>query len=109
MPASREDFVPDRSPVKIEAGRLRKRGGNGCSDRISAILGKSFGGITNRPSCTSDDLHSRIQKSLSVEVLRVLNACHAKIYGIGEKDRIDQRVPTVLLQSRTYSACPASR
>ena len=101
LPTFREDFIPDQPPGKIEAGTFiyENVAGMDAAVRYLQILGR---GMTKRASgVRRDELQSAFtairayEEMLSREMLRVLKDCDAVVYGIGEENRIGERVPTV--------------
>jgi cysteine desulfurase family protein (TIGR01976 family) len=100
----REDFIPDEPPGKIEAGTFiyENVAGMDAAVRYLETLGRSMSGNDE-----SEKLGSRrtaleraflsiraYEELLSLEMLRVLNDCGAVVYGVGDKKRIHERVPT---------------
>jgi cysteine desulfurase family protein (TIGR01976 family) len=99
LPTFREDFIPDEPPGKIEAGTFvyENVAGMDAAVRYLETLGRSMAGhAESRRSALRRAFEAiRIyEESLSLEVLRVLNDCGAVVYGVAEKKRISQRVPT---------------
>jgi cysteine desulfurase family protein (TIGR01976 family) len=102
LPTFREDFIPDEPPGKIEAGTFiyENVAGMDAAVRYLAELGSNLnhGG---EPLSRRDALRKALdairayEQGLSLEMLDVLNHCGAKVYGIADADRIDQRVPTL--------------
>jgi cysteine desulfurase family protein (TIGR01976 family) len=103
LPTFREDFIPNEPPLKIEAGTfvyenvagmdaaigyLASLGEEG-QDRSSAQLSSRRGNITRAMNAIRE-----YEEALSLEMLRVLNESGAIVYGISEKERIGERVPT---------------
>jgi cysteine desulfurase family protein (TIGR01976 family) len=105
LPTFREDFIPDEPPGKIEAGTFIYENVAGMDAAVSYLeyLGKSVpgGDKTQEPESRRANLRrgmNRIrayEESLSLEMLRLLRECGATIYGITEKERIRERVPTL--------------
>jgi cysteine desulfurase family protein (TIGR01976 family) len=101
LPTFREDFIPDEPPGKIEAGTFIYENVAGMEAAVGYLetLGRSVAGTA------SDSRRAALQRalgairdyeeSLSLEMLRVLNDCGATIYGIGDKNRVRERVPTL--------------
>jgi cysteine desulfurase family protein (TIGR01976 family) len=102
LPTFREDFIPNEPPLKIEAGTFVYENVAGMDAAIAYLegLGKTSNGTANPGGSRRANLVRAMtaiqeyEKGLSLELLRVLNECDAVIYGIGEKDRIEHRVPT---------------
>jgi len=102
LPTFREDFIPDEPPGKIEAGTFiyENVAGMDAAVRYLEELGKRL-----NPEERSPSRRSLLQKALtairsyeqvlSLETLNVLSQCGATVYGIADRNRIDQRVPTL--------------
>jgi cysteine desulfurase family protein (TIGR01976 family) len=105
LPTFREDFIPDEPPGKIEAGTFvyENVAGMDAAVRYLETLGRSMTGNdeTQKPKSRRAALQRAFAKirsyeeSLSLEMLRVLNDCCAMVYGVGNKERIHERVPTL--------------
>jgi cysteine desulfurase family protein (TIGR01976 family) len=105
LPTFREDFIPDEPPGKIEAGTFvyENVAGMDAAVRYLETLGRSLGG--NDATAKSESRRAALQRafeairvyeeSLSLEMLRMLKACGAIVYGVTEEGRIGQRVPTL--------------
>jgi selenocysteine lyase/cysteine desulfurase len=105
LPTFREDFIPDEPPGKIEAGTFiyENVAGMDSAVRYLETLGRSFSG--NDASGKSASRRSALERafgairayeeSLSLEMFRVLNDSGAVVYGIADKSRIGERVPTL--------------
>src|SRR3984957_16014268 len=105
LPTFREDFIPDEPPGKIEAGTFiyENVAGMDSAVRYLETLGRSFAG--NDASGKSASRRSALERafgairayeeSLSLEMFRVLNDSGAVVYGIADKSRIGERVPTL--------------
>jgi cysteine desulfurase family protein (TIGR01976 family) len=102
LPTFREDFIPDEPPGKIEAGTFiyENVAGMDAAVRYLEILGRSIAG--------NDELKSRraalqraliairtYEELLALEMLCVLKDCGAVVYGVADKSRISERVPTL--------------
>jgi cysteine desulfurase family protein (TIGR01976 family) len=102
LPTFREDFIPNEPPSKIEAGTFVYENVAGMDAAIAYLesLGKPSDGTANPSGSRRANLVRAMtaireyEKGLSLELLSVFDECGATIYGIREKDRIDQRVPT---------------
>ncbi len=101
LPTFREDFIPNEPPLKIEAGTFVYENVAGMDAAITYLesLGKPFGGTNPSGPRRANLLRAmnairEYEKGLSLELLKVFDECGATIYGIAEKDRIEQRVPT---------------
>ena len=105
LPTFREDFIPNEPPGKIEAGTFVYENVAGMDAAVSYLeaLGRSMAG--NNATAKSESRRSTLRRafeairtyeeSLSLETLRVLNDCGAIVYGLREKERMNQRVPTL--------------
>lgn len=105
LPTFREDFIPDEPPGKIEAGTFVYENVAGMEAAVVYLetLGRRIAG--NNAEAKSESRRSALRRSfeairlyeesLSLEMLRVLNDCCAIVYGVTEKERMSQRVPTL--------------
>jgi cysteine desulfurase family protein (TIGR01976 family) len=105
LPTFREDFIPDEPPGKIEAGTFVYENVAGMDAAVGYLetLGRSLAG--NDATAKSESRRSALRRafeairvyeeSLSLEMLQVLNNCGAVVYGLTEKERVRQRVPTL--------------
>ncbi|MFZ0996734.1 MAG: cysteine desulfurase-like protein [Candidatus Sulfotelmatobacter sp.] len=105
LPTFREDFIPDEPPGKIEAGTFVYENVAGMEAAVVYLetLGRRIAG--NNAEAKSESRRSALRRSfeairlyeesLSLEMLRVLNDCGAVVYGVTEKERMSQRVPTL--------------
>jgi cysteine desulfurase family protein (TIGR01976 family) len=105
LPTFREDFIPDEPPGKIEAGTFVYENVAGMDAAVGYLetLGRSIAG--NDATAKSESRRSALRRafeairvyeeSLSLEMLRVLDDCGAVVYGVTQKERIHQRVPTL--------------
>ena len=101
----REDFIPDEPPGKIEAGTFIYENVAGMDAAIVYLesLGKraEAGGNGENEDTRRANLARAMQNIrayevlFSLEMLRVLNECGAKIYGLSGEGRVHQRVPTL--------------
>ena len=101
LPTFREDFIPNEPPVKIEAGTFVYENVAGMDAAIEYLsaLGKAFGVRSSIESQRASLVGAMTairayEETLSVEVLRVLSECDAVVYGISNKERTAERVPT---------------
>ena len=105
LPTFREDFIPDEPPGKIEAGTFVYENVAGMNAAVGYLetLGRSLAGndITKKTEsrrsalCRAFEAIRAYEELLSLEMLRVLNDSGAVVYGVTERDRIGQRVPTL--------------
>jgi cysteine desulfurase family protein (TIGR01976 family) len=104
LPTFREDFIPDVPPGKIEAGTFiyENVAGMGAAVAYLEALGKSL--VTEQdgpePASRRDALVRAMaairdyEATLSSEMLKVLAAAGAVVYGIDNPARVAERVPT---------------
>jgi cysteine desulfurase family protein (TIGR01976 family) len=105
LPTFREDFIPDEPPGKIEAGTfiyenvagmdaavryLEALGSTGSGNGEAENLGSRRAALQSAFKAIRD-----YEESLALEMLRVLNDCGAIVYGVANKNRICERVPTL--------------
>jgi cysteine desulfurase family protein (TIGR01976 family) len=104
LPTFREDFIPDEPPGKIEAGTFvyENVAGMDAAVRYLENLGRSVSRTEQekeeprRPTLRRAFEAIRLyEETLSLEMLEVLNACGATVYGVSDKRRIRERVPTL--------------
>jgi cysteine desulfurase family protein (TIGR01976 family) len=105
LPTFREEFIPDEPPGKIEAGTFIYENVAGMDAAINylAQTGRTLGGKSGAPGAQSlrEDVRAAMkairayERSLSLELLRMLKDNKAAIYGIDTEARIAERVPTV--------------
>jgi cysteine desulfurase family protein (TIGR01976 family) len=100
----REDFIPDEPPGKFEVGTFiyENVAGMDAAVRYLESMGRRVGGSD---ATESESRRASLQRalgsirayeeSLSLEMLRVLNDCSAVVYGVVDKERIGERVPTL--------------
>ena len=102
LPTFREDFIPDEPPGKIEAGTFiyENVAGMDAAVRYLESIGSRATGNTE-PESRRASLQRALgtirayEESLSLEMLRVLNDCGAVVYGVADRKRIRERVPTL--------------
>jgi len=103
LPTFREDFIPDEPPGKIEAGTFiyENVAGMDAAVRYLETLGRAGTDEPNTPGSRRPALERAFrairayEELLSLEMLKVLNDCGAVVYGVGDKQRIHERVPTL--------------
>jgi cysteine desulfurase family protein (TIGR01976 family) len=104
LPTFREDFIPDEPPGKIEAGTFIYENVAGMDAAVRYLEGLG-GSVAAEDETTSESRRDALQRSfetirayeelLSLEMLQVLESCGAVVYGVAEKSRIRERVPTL--------------
>jgi selenocysteine lyase/cysteine desulfurase len=105
LPTFREDFIPDEAPAKIEAGTFiyENVAGMDAAIRYLENLGRSLSG--NDEPEKPESRRAALQRAfkavrsyeelLLLEMLKMLKDCGAVIYGVADKRRISERVPTL--------------
>jgi cysteine desulfurase family protein (TIGR01976 family) len=100
LPTFREDFIPDRPPFKIEVGTFVYENVAGMNAAVAYLeaLGRRCGGaaaLSRRDAiATAMNAIRSYEALLSAEMLRVLTANDAIVYGISDRSRTRERVPT---------------
>ncbi len=106
LPTFREDFIPDEPPGKIEAGTFIYENVAGMDGAVRYLedLGNRLSAadkVGDKPLSRNAALRKAMaeirsyEQGLTLEMLDVLHGCGAVIYGIADKNRIHQRVPTL--------------
>ena len=105
LPTFREDFIPDEPPGKIEAGTFIYENVAGMDAAVRYLEGLGSSVAAEDETTKSESRRVSLQRSfetirayeesLSLEMLRVLESCGAVVYGVSEKSRIRERVPTL--------------
>jgi cysteine desulfurase family protein (TIGR01976 family) len=105
LPTFREDFIPDEPPGKIEAGTFIYENVAGMAAAVEylAQVGRLLAnrsGPGDLRSLRADTLTAMqgiqaYEQQLSLALLAALEDCEEVIYGIGEAQRVAERVPTV--------------
>lgn len=101
LPTFREDFIPDEPPYKIEAGTFiyeNVAGMGAAVDYLEALgrdLSHNAGQTPRQAIVAAMSAIQAYEQVLSRELLEVLKACGATVYGVDDPARVDQRVPTV--------------
>src|SRR5271155_5477868 len=101
LPTFREDFIPNEPPGKIEAGTFVYENVAGMTAAIEylELLGKQVSGGDASSSRRANLIKAmaairEYEEELTLEVLDALEKCGATIYGIRQKERVGERVPT---------------
>lgn len=101
LPTFREEFIPNEPPVKIEAGTFIYENVAGMDAAIGYLesMGKSLAGKDSSDSRRANLVRAmtairNYEESLSSQLLRVFSEVNATVYGIREKERLGERVPT---------------
>lgn len=108
LPTFREDFIPDKPPEKIEAGTFIYENVAGMDAAISYLesLGRRLEAGEPAPQSRRARLERAMaairdyEENLTLQLLGSLHASQAAIYGIREKERVGQRVPTICFNLR---------
>lgn len=104
LPTFREDFIPDEPPGKIEVGTFiyeNVAGMDAAVRYLESIASLAAGSFETKSESRRASLHHALgcirayEESLSLEMLWVLNECGAVVYGVSDKKRIRERVPTL--------------
>ncbi len=100
LPTFREDFIPDEPPGKIEAGTFIYENVAGMDAAVNylAQLGRTLGSQSQRLTDNTRVAMNAIrtyEQTLSLELLRVLKKNGARVYGVADETRVDERVPTI--------------
>jgi cysteine desulfurase family protein (TIGR01976 family) len=104
LPTFREDFIPDAPPFKIEAGTFIYENVAGMAaavaylEALGTLLAEEEG--ATHASRRDSIVHAMsairsCEAKLSAEMLRVLKAAGATVYGIDNPVRLNGRVPTL--------------
>ena len=110
LPTFREDFIPDDPPAKFEVGTFVYENVAGMDAALSylATLGDRVNhgapliSYRARLICAMDAIRA-YEQVLSLEMLGVLRASCAEVYGIREPGQAMQRVPTFCFNLRGIS------
>jgi cysteine desulfurase family protein (TIGR01976 family) len=104
LPTFREDFIPDAAPGKIEAGTFVFENVAGMAAAIAYL--ETLGGSQRGEAENAEPASRRVslvramnsireyETDLSFEMLEVLQAAGAIVYGIDDSARVAERVPT---------------
>jgi cysteine desulfurase family protein (TIGR01976 family) len=100
LPTFREDFIPDAPPGKIEAGTVSYESVAGMDAAVGylARLGRSLASApTDMRGDIARGMHAILdyERILALEMLKVLQQCKARVYGVTDPARISGRVPTL--------------
>jgi cysteine desulfurase family protein (TIGR01976 family) len=109
LPTFREDFIPDTPPGKIEAGTVNYENvaGMDAAVRYLARVGRSLvpGHVESRADVGAAPLRADIaramqgilayERGLSLELLKLLRECNARVHGVADPARVASRVPTL--------------
>ena len=100
LPTFKEDFIPDVPPHKIEVGTFTYENAVGMGAAVDYLesLGRNFappsGGSRRADLVAGMEAIRAYETTLSREMLTVLKAHGAMIYGVSDEARIGERVPT---------------
>jgi cysteine desulfurase family protein (TIGR01976 family) len=103
LPTFREDFIPDAPPFKIEAGTFIFENVAGMASAVAYLeaLDTRLAEEGATPVSRRDSIVRAMtairsyEATLSAEMLRVLKAAGATVYGIDDTARLNERVPTL--------------
>jgi cysteine desulfurase family protein (TIGR01976 family) len=105
LPTFREDFIPDAPPGKIEAGTFIYENVAGMAAAVAYL--ETLGASLDHEQGSESPLSPRAtlvramtsireyEATLSLEMLRVLKAAGAIVYGVDDSARVADRVPTL--------------
>jgi cysteine desulfurase family protein (TIGR01976 family) len=107
LPTFREDFTPNQPPAKLEVGTFVYENVAGMDAAVSYLAALAEGLDGNACSMSARAKLIRgleairaYERSLSLEMLRVLQEAGAEVYGIRDHKRVSQRVPTFCFNLR---------
>jgi cysteine desulfurase family protein (TIGR01976 family) len=103
LPTFREDFMPDAPPFKIEAGTFIYENVAGMAAAVAYLeaIGTRLADEGSPTASRRDSIVHAMkairsyEATLSAEMLRVLKAAGATIYGVDDPSRLNERVPTL--------------
>ena len=101
LPTFREDFIPDEPPYKIEAGTFIYENVAGMSAAVKYLEGIGRRVAPGTSNSRRQDVVAGMgairayEAVLAREMIRVLKANGATIYGISDEERLGDRVPTI--------------
>ena len=112
LPTFREDFIPDKVPGKIEVGTYVYENVTGMDAAVRYLeeLGRrlahgSEGGSPRAALVNAMEGIRHYENVLASEVLRRLaEIAYVTVYGIQDRERLGQRVPTVCFNVKGVSA-----
>ena len=111
LPTFREDFIPDVTPDKLEAGTYAYENVAGMDAAVEYLeeLGCRFLGASGKTATRTEVLQAAMkgigdyERTLSSALLEEVSRLPgATVYGITDRERLDERVPTV---SFTVAGC----
>lgn len=102
LPTFREDFIPDVTPDKLEAGTYVYENVAGMDAAVDYLedVGRrtGAGAASSRPvalRCAMDAIVA-YERSLSVELLDAIERVPgSRVHGVSDRRRLDRRVPTI--------------
>jgi cysteine desulfurase family protein (TIGR01976 family) len=101
LPTFREEFIPDAPPGKIEAGTVCYENVSGMDAAVGylARLGRSLApgqtGTQRADIVRAMQAILAYERGLSLEMLKLLRECNARVHGIADPAKIANRVPTI--------------
>jgi cysteine desulfurase family protein (TIGR01976 family) len=105
LPTFREDFIPNEPPGKIEAGTFAYENVAGMDAAVRYLETSGRIQVGNDDREKPESRRAALERGfttirayeelLSCEMLRVLHDCGATVYGVEDKKRIHERVPTL--------------
>jgi cysteine desulfurase family protein (TIGR01976 family) len=113
LPTFREDFIPDVTPDKLEAGTYAYENVAGMDAAVRYLeeLGRRFLGATESSRSRTEVLHAAMkwiadyERTLSKMLLDELAGVPGvTVYGVTEAERLRERVPTVCFTVAGYDS-----
>ncbi len=102
LPTFREDFIPDTTPDKLEAGTYVYENVAGMEavvgylERLGSRMGAPAGGSRTATLRTAMNAIATYEQTLSAGLLdAVLSIEGARVHGVSDRARLSDRVPTV--------------
>ena len=108
LPTFREDFIPDAPPGKIEAGTVSYESVAGMDAAVAylARLGQTLAtGPADMRADVARAMHAILvyERTLALEMLKVLHECQARVYGVADPAKVSSRVPTLCFNVEGHS------
>jgi cysteine desulfurase family protein (TIGR01976 family) len=111
LPTFREDFIPDVTPDKLEAGTYAYENVAGMEAVVHYLegIGQRMGADRSVPRATiirtGMEAIAAYERTLSAELLDAVQSIDgAIVHGVTERHRLDERVPTICFTVRDLSA-----
>lgn len=111
LPTFREDFIPDVTPDKLEAGTYAYENVAGMEAVVHYLedIGQRMGADRRDPRAaiirTAMDAIAAYERTLSAALLDAVQSIDgAVVHGVLDRQRLDERVPTICFTVRDLSA-----